>query len=36
MLKKAMTAVQKNEAEPTPSFLKNVNDELQAVLSLPR
>jgi multiple sugar transport system substrate-binding protein len=36
VLKKAMTAVQKNEAEPTPSFLKNLNDELQAVLALPR
>jgi ABC-type glycerol-3-phosphate transport system substrate-binding protein len=36
VLKKALTAVQKNEAEPTPSFLKNLNAELQAVLDLPR
>ena len=32
----ALTAVQKNEAEPTPSFLKQLNDELQAVLNQPR
>ncbi len=36
VLKKAMTAIQKNEAEPTPSFMKNLNDEVQNVLSLPR
>jgi ABC-type glycerol-3-phosphate transport system substrate-binding protein len=37
VLSKALTAVQKNEAEPTASFLKQLNDELQnAVLSLPR
>jgi hypothetical protein len=27
--------VWKNEAEPTPSFEKALNDELQAVLALP-
>jgi multiple sugar transport system substrate-binding protein len=32
----AMAKVQKNEAEPTPSFLKALNDEVQAVLNQPR
>ena len=37
VLGKWIQMVEKNEAEPTPSFLKNLNDELQnAVLSLPR
>jgi multiple sugar transport system substrate-binding protein len=36
ILTRAMTAVSKNEAEPTPSFLKTLNDEIQAVLNLPR
>lgn len=36
VLKKAMTSVAKNEAEPTPAFLKQVNDEVQNVLNLPR
>jgi multiple sugar transport system substrate-binding protein len=36
VLTKAMTAVQKNEAEPTASFLKQLTDELQNVLNLPR
>ncbi len=36
VLKKAMTAVAKNEAEPTPSFLKQLNDDIQKVLDLPR
>ncbi len=36
VLIKAMTAVLKNEAEPTPSFLKQLNEEVQNVLNLPR
>jgi ABC-type glycerol-3-phosphate transport system substrate-binding protein len=37
VLGKAIQMVEKNEAEPSASFLKNLNDELQnAVLSLPR
>jgi ABC-type glycerol-3-phosphate transport system substrate-binding protein len=37
VLGKWIQMVEKNEAEPTPSFLKNLNDELNnAVLSLPR
>jgi multiple sugar transport system substrate-binding protein len=36
VLNKAMTAVRNNEAEPTPAFLKNLNDEVQNILSLPR
>jgi multiple sugar transport system substrate-binding protein len=36
VLKKAMDAIVANQGEPTPSFMKNVNDELQNVLSLPR
>jgi multiple sugar transport system substrate-binding protein len=36
VLSKAMTAVANNEAEPTPSFLKTLNDEIQNVLNLPR
>lgn len=36
VLSKAMAKVEKNEAEPTPSFMKNLNDELQAVLDMPR
>ena len=31
-----MDKVWKNEAEPTPSFLKALSDELQNVLNLPR
>ena len=36
VLSKALSAVQKNEAEPTPSFLKQLNDDVQAVLNQPR
>jgi hypothetical protein len=37
ILGKAIQMVEKNEAEPSASFLKNLNDEIQnAVLSLPR
>jgi len=36
VLKKAVDQIRKNEAEPTPAFLKNLNDEVQNVLSLPR
>ena len=36
VLNKAMTAVARNEAEPTPSFLKTLTDEVQNVLNLPR
>jgi ABC-type glycerol-3-phosphate transport system substrate-binding protein len=36
ILTRAMTAVAKNEAEPTPSFLKALNDEIQNVLDQPR
>ena len=36
ILKKAMTAVAKNEAEPTASFLKQLNDDIQKVLDQPR
>lgn len=32
----AVDKIWKNEAEPTPSFLKNLNEELQNVLELPR
>ena len=35
-INKAVTAVEKNEAEPTPAFLKNLNDEIQNLLDLPR
>ena len=35
VLNKALTAVQKNEAEPTASYLKQLNDDVQAVLNLP-
>ena len=35
-INKAVTAVEKNVAEPTPSFLKNLNDELQNILDMPR
>ncbi len=34
-LGKAVDQVWKNEAEPTPSFMKTLNDELQNVLNLP-
>ncbi len=34
-LGKAVDQVWKNEAEPTPSFMKNLNDEIQNVLNLP-
>jgi len=36
ILKQAMTAVAKNEAEPTASFLKQLNDDVQKVLDQPR
>ncbi|HXI18564.1 MAG TPA: extracellular solute-binding protein, partial [Chloroflexota bacterium] len=36
VLTKAMTAVQKGEVEPTPSFMKNLNDEVQNILNMPR
>ncbi|HEV2125765.1 MAG TPA: extracellular solute-binding protein [Chloroflexota bacterium] len=36
VLKKAVQAIWKNEAEPTPSYLKALNDELQNVLDQPR
>jgi ABC-type glycerol-3-phosphate transport system substrate-binding protein len=36
VLSKALNAVAKNEAEPTPAFLKTLNDEVQNVLNLPR
>ena len=36
VITKAVTAVEKNEAEPTPGFLKNLNDEIQNLLDLPR
>ena len=37
VINKAMTAVQKGEVEPSPSFLKNLTDEINnAVMSLPR
>jgi hypothetical protein len=32
----AVDKIWKNEAEPTPSFLKTLNDELQNVLDQPR
>jgi hypothetical protein len=31
-----MTAVAKNEAEPTASFLRQLNDDVQQVLDQPR
>lgn len=36
VLDAAVDKVRKNEAEPTPSFLKALDDELQNVLNLPR
>lgn len=36
VLNAAITKVRKNEAEPTPAFLKTLNEELQNVLDLPR
>ena len=36
VINKAVTAVEKNEAEPTPGFLKALNDEIQNLLDLPR
>ena len=36
VLAKWIDQVWKNEAEPTPAFLKNVNDEIQNILNLPR
>jgi multiple sugar transport system substrate-binding protein len=36
VLTRAMTAVANNQAEPTPSFLKALNDELQNVVDQPR
>jgi ABC-type glycerol-3-phosphate transport system substrate-binding protein len=36
VVNKAVTAIEKNEAEPTPSFLKNLNEEIDNVLSVPR
>ena len=32
----AVDKIWKNQAEPTPSFLKTLNEELQNVLDLPR
>jgi len=36
VLTKAMTAVRQGEIEPTPSFMKNLNDEVQNILNMPR
>jgi multiple sugar transport system substrate-binding protein len=36
VLGQAVDKIRKNEAEPTPGFLKALNDELQNVLNLPR
>lgn len=36
VLNAAINKVRKNEAEPTPAFMRTLNDELQNVLNLPR